>query len=110
MPAYVALGSNLDDPPRRSQPRSTARGSRWLSTDRALAAVSNRAARTAGSAEFVNAAAGLLTRARAARVVASVDRASRPSSARAQPAVRWGPRRIDLDLLLLDDVRMAEPD
>ena len=25
---------------------------------------------------------------------------------RAQPVVRWGPRRIDLDLLLLDDVRI----
>jgi 2-amino-4-hydroxy-6-hydroxymethyldihydropteridine diphosphokinase len=29
---------------------------------------------------------------------------------RAQPVVRWGPRRIDLDLLLLDDLRVAEPD
>jgi 2-amino-4-hydroxy-6-hydroxymethyldihydropteridine diphosphokinase len=29
---------------------------------------------------------------------------------RAQPVVRWGPRRIDLDLLMYSDLRMAERD
>jgi 2-amino-4-hydroxy-6-hydroxymethyldihydropteridine diphosphokinase len=29
---------------------------------------------------------------------------------RTAPLVRWGPRRIDLDLLLYDDLKVQEPD
>jgi 2-amino-4-hydroxy-6-hydroxymethyldihydropteridine diphosphokinase len=59
--------------------------------------------------EFVNAVAGLLTVLGPSELLRALKRIE-AELGRAQPVVRWGPRRIDLDLLLLDDVRVAEPD
>ena len=59
--------------------------------------------------EFVNAAAGLLT-VLAPRELLRALKHIEAQLGRAQPVVRWGARRIDLDLLLLDDMRIAEPD
>jgi 2-amino-4-hydroxy-6-hydroxymethyldihydropteridine diphosphokinase len=110
MPAYVALGSNLDDPPRQI----AAAFERLAALDDCRLIARSRLYRTAplgpqDQPEFVNAAAGLLTVLGPHELLRALKRIE-AEQGRAQPIVRWGPRRIDLDLLLLDDVRIAEPD
>ena len=110
MPAYVALGSNLDDPPRQI----AAAFERLAALEGCRLVARSRLYRTAplgpqDQPEFVNAAAGLLTVLEARELLRALQ-GIEIGLGRAQPAVRWGPRRIDLDLLLLDDVRMSEPD
>jgi 2-amino-4-hydroxy-6-hydroxymethyldihydropteridine diphosphokinase len=110
MPAYVALGSNLDDPPRQI----AAAFERLAALEGCRLVARSRLYRTAplgpqDQPEFVNAAAGLLTVLGPRELLGALKRIE-AELGRAQPIVRWGPRRIDLDLLLLDDVRMAEPD
>ena len=110
MPAYVALGSNLDDPPRQI----AAAFERLATLEGCRLVARSRLYRTAplgpqDQPEFVNAAAGLLTVLTARELLRALKRIE-AEIGRAQPVVRWGPRRIDLDLLMLDDVRIAEPD
>jgi 2-amino-4-hydroxy-6-hydroxymethyldihydropteridine diphosphokinase len=109
-PAYVALGSNLDDPPRQV----AAAFARLAALDGCRLVARSRLYRTAplgpqDQPEFVNAVAGLLT-VLAARDLLQALKRIEAELGRAQPVVRWGPRRIDLDLLMLGDVRIAEPD
>lgn len=107
-PAYVALGSNLDDPARQ--------------VERALAALAGIAdtrlllrsrlwrTRPMGpqdQPDFINAAAGLLTTLPAPRLLAEL-KAIEQGMGRVAPDRRWGPRVIDLDLLLLGDETRAE--
>ena len=110
MPAYVALGSNLDDPLRQIE----AAFERLAAVEGCRLVARSRLYRTAplgpqNQPEFVNAAAGLLT-VLGPRELLRALQLIEVERGRAQPVVRWGPRRIDLDLLLLDDVRMTEPD
>jgi 2-amino-4-hydroxy-6-hydroxymethyldihydropteridine diphosphokinase len=110
MPAYVALGSNLDDPPRQI----AAAFERLAALEGCRLVARSRLYRTAplgpqDQPEFVNAAAGMLTVLGPRELLLALKRIE-AELGRAQPLVRWGPRRIDLDLLLLGDVRMAEPD
>jgi 2-amino-4-hydroxy-6-hydroxymethyldihydropteridine diphosphokinase len=110
MPAYVALGSNLDDPPRQI----AAAFDRLAALDGCRLVARSRLYRSAplgpqDQPEFVNAVAGLLTVLAARDLLRELKRIE-AELGRAQPVVHWGPRRIDLDLLLLDDVRIAEPD
>lgn len=100
LPAYVALGSNLDDPRAR--------------IERALAALAGlphtrleMRSRLYGSKpfgpiaqpDFVNAAAGLLTTLDAEAFFGAL-RALELALGRKRPGERWGPRVIDLDLLV----------
>ena len=109
IPAYVGLGANLDDP--RAQ------------VERALAALaalpdvrlvtSSRFYRTppfgpVEQPEFVNAVAGLLTQ-RPARDFLAQLKTLEAELGRAAPSVRWGPRRIDLDLLVHGTTQIDEP-
>ncbi len=110
MPAYVALGSNLDDPPRQI----AAAFDRLATLDGCRLVARSRLYRSAplgpqDQPEFVNAVAGMLT-VLAARDLLRALKSIEAELGRAQPVVRWGPRRIDLDLLLLDDVRITTPD
>ncbi len=57
--------------------------------------------------DFVNAAAGLLTTVEPRMLLASLQAIERRLGKTA-PAVRWGPRAIDLDLLVFGDLRIAE--
>jgi 2-amino-4-hydroxy-6-hydroxymethyldihydropteridine diphosphokinase len=58
--------------------------------------------------EFVNAAAGLLTRLTATELLREL-KAIETSMGRVPPPVRWGPRVIDLDLLLHGQQVSREP-
>jgi 2-amino-4-hydroxy-6-hydroxymethyldihydropteridine diphosphokinase len=109
-PAYVALGSNLDDPAAQ--------------IERAFAALSelrdckliarSRRYRTQplgpqDQPEFVNAAAGLLTTLTPRELLVELKNLER-TLGRDVPVVRWGPRRIDLDLLVHADAQISESD
>src|SRR5688572_11624142 len=61
----------------------------------------------AGQPEFVNAAAGLITTLTPREFLASLQ-AIEQLLGKTEPAVRWGPRIIDLDLVVFADVRVAE--
>lgn len=109
-PAYVALGSNLDQPlvqiarafaalERLPQSRLIAR-SRLYKT---------QPLGPQDQPEFINAAAGLLTMLAPRELLVELKRLERELG-RAEPVVRWGPRVIDLDLLVHADARISEDD
>lgn len=108
-PAYVALGSNLADP-RRQVEEAFARLSRLEGTRLVLR---SRLWRTKpmgpqDQPDFVNAVAGLLTQREPPALLEDL-RAVEQSMGRTEPALRWGPRLIDLDLLLVGEDRCAGP-
>jgi 2-amino-4-hydroxy-6-hydroxymethyldihydropteridine diphosphokinase len=107
-PAYVALGSNLAGPRRQVEAAFAA-----LTTLRDTRLVSRSSLwRTApmgpqDQPPFVNAVAGLLTQLETRELLAEVKSLERRMG-RTEPAVRWGPRVIDLDLLVVGDERREE--
>jgi len=110
VPAYVALGSNLDGPRDQVERAMAALGD--LPDSRLVLRSSLYRSRPFGPVEqpdFVNAAAGLLTRLDPAGLLAQL-KALEAQLGRERPVVRWGPRRIDLDLLVHGGARIAEPD
>lgn len=109
-PAYVGLGSNLEDPQAKVQrafealqrlPRTRLelRSSLYRSTP--LGPVPQP--------DFVNAAAGLLTELDADALLAEL-RAIEAQMGRPAERQRWGPRVIDLDLLSFAGERRSTPD
>jgi 2-amino-4-hydroxy-6-hydroxymethyldihydropteridine diphosphokinase len=108
VPAYVGLGSNLDDP-----------GARVIEACGALATLSrccsvvcspHYGSKPMGAVpqpDFCNAVAGLLTQLPAREFFAEL-RALERRLGRAPPRERWGPRRIDLDLLVFGDMRVDD--
>ena len=109
-PAYIGLGSNLDDPARQIDSAFAA-----LATipDTLLIAASRRyRSKPVGpqdQPDFVNAAAALLTRLdplalHAALHTLEIALGKRP------PPMRFGPRRIDLDLLVFGSITLELPD
>jgi 2-amino-4-hydroxy-6-hydroxymethyldihydropteridine diphosphokinase len=107
-PAYVALGSNLSNPRRQvenafealaamADARLIARSGLWRSAPLG----------PPEQPEFVNAAAGLVTTLAPREFLASLQAIERLLG-KTEPAVRWGPRIIDLDLIVFADVRVAE--
>jgi len=109
IPAYVALGSNLDDP--RAQVERAFGELGELRESLLVARSSLYRTRPLGPVEqpdFVNAVAGLLTRLEPAALLAEL-KALEQRLGRAKPAVRWGPRRIDLDLLVHGTARIDAP-
>jgi 2-amino-4-hydroxy-6-hydroxymethyldihydropteridine diphosphokinase len=110
IPAYVAIGSNLDDP--LAQVHAAFEALASLDESRLVARSKLYRTRPLGPAdqpEFVNAAAGLLTTLTPRELFVAL-KGIEARQGRAQPVVRWGPRRIDLDLLLHGDARIDEPD
>lgn len=108
MPAYVGIGSNLDDPPARVASAFTSLSR--LASCKLVARSRLYRTRPLGpqdQPEFVNAAAGLLTTLSAHELLRALKELER-TLGRAQPVVRWGPRRIDFDLLVYSDLRVAE--
>ncbi len=108
IPAYVGLGSNLDDPERqvllgldrlRELPGSllVSRSSLYVSAPMGPVA----------QPDFVNAVVGLLTRLSPQEML--VELKSLETGLGREPArERWGPRRIDFDLLVHGTSRLRE--
>jgi 2-amino-4-hydroxy-6-hydroxymethyldihydropteridine diphosphokinase len=108
--AYVGVGSNLDEPALQV-PRAL-RALSQLPQTRLVRHSSLYGSRPWGLAEqpdFVNAVAGLLTQL-PVRGFFEALRALEKQLGRAPPEVRWGPRRIDLDLLLFDQTLLQTPE
>jgi 2-amino-4-hydroxy-6-hydroxymethyldihydropteridine diphosphokinase len=108
-PAYVALGSNLADP--AAQLRSAFARLAALPQSLLVARSGLWSSRPLGPREqpdYVNAAAGLLTRLSPRELLAEL-KVIEASMGRAQPAPRWGPRIIDLDLVAFGCERIDEP-
>ena len=107
-PAYVGLGSNQDGPEERIKraflqlaelpnSRLVARSSLWHTPP-------------VGPVEqppFVNAVAGLLTRLSPRELLEALLAAERVQGRRRE--VRWGPRTLDLDLLVYGNRQVEEP-
>ena len=109
-PAYIALGSNLDDP--RAQVERGFVALETLASSRLVLRSRLYASKPLGSIpqpDFVNAAAGVLTQLSPRDLLRSLKRLE-AELGRATPVERWGPRRIDFDLLAYADVRVAETD
>jgi len=110
VPAYVAIGSNLDGPV--SQVQSAMR--QLASFNRSRLISQSRLYRSLplgpqDQPEFVNAAVAMLTQL-APRELLNELKQLELSMGRAATTVRWGPRRIDLDLLVYGGLRIDEPD
>jgi 2-amino-4-hydroxy-6-hydroxymethyldihydropteridine diphosphokinase len=101
LPAYVGVGSNLDDPARQVALALDA----LCRLPRTLRVAVSPLYRTKPLGEivqpaFVNAVAGLLTQRSPEELLADL-RALEVELGRTPPRERWGPRVIDLDLLVV---------
>ena len=108
VPAYVALGSNLGQPQEQVARAFAALDS--LPSTRVVLRSSRYRSRPFGPVaqpDFVNAAAALLTQLDA-RALLSELKSLETRLGRAAPVVRWGPRLIDLDLLVHGRTRVRE--
>ncbi|TFG86231.1 MAG: 2-amino-4-hydroxy-6-hydroxymethyldihydropteridine diphosphokinase [Chromatiales bacterium] len=105
VPAYVGIGSNLDDPERQVQAALQAL-SELPETRRVThsANLRNPALGPQPQPEFVNAVAGLLTRLAPVDLLDALLAIEHRQGRDRRSDVRWGPRRIDLDLLVYGEV------
>ncbi len=108
-PAYIGIGSNLEEP--RAQVLRAWEHLKRLPDTRAVRLSPLYRSRPFGplaQPDFVNAVAGLLTRLDARALLREL-KAIETAFGR-QPGPRWGPRIIDLDLLVQGGEQCAEPD
>jgi 2-amino-4-hydroxy-6-hydroxymethyldihydropteridine diphosphokinase len=106
---YIGLGANLDDP-RRHVERAAAELTALPAT---RATGLSRLFRTApvGPADqpdYINAAARLLTRLSPRQLLAALQAIER-AHGRVRDGTRWGPRTLDLDILLYGALHVARP-
>ena len=108
-PAYVGLGSNLDDPltrvgdalaalAARDELRAFASSSLWRSAP----------VGTGPQPDYVNAVAGFLWRG-APEALLDLLLDTERRHGRTRDGVRWAPRRLDLDLLIVSDLVIDSP-
>jgi 2-amino-4-hydroxy-6-hydroxymethyldihydropteridine diphosphokinase len=108
-PAYVAIGSNLADPRRQVEQAFDALAG--LADTRLIRRSGLWRSRPMGprdQPEFVNAAAGLLTTLGPRELLVAMQAIERYMG-RTQPVEHWGPRVIDLDLVVFSDECRDEP-
>jgi 2-amino-4-hydroxy-6-hydroxymethyldihydropteridine diphosphokinase len=99
-PAYVGLGSNLDEPAARVQEALSAlRDLPDCCVITGSPLYGSRPLGPVAQPDFCNAVAGLLTRLTALDLLRAL-RALEQQLGRGPRRERWGPRRIDLDLLV----------
>ena len=109
LPAYVGIGSNLGDSCARVQEAFAALAA--LPDTRLVARSRLYRTRPFGGVpqdDFINAVAGLLTQLSATALLQAI-RGIEQAAGRVR-AERWGPRTLDLDLLVLGDVRIESPE
>lgn len=108
-PAYIGLGSNLEDPP--AQLRRAVDALAALPDTRLIAVSTFYRNPPLGVAQqpwYVNAAAALLTELSPRDLLGHLKQLE-TAQGRVPTADRWGPRIIDLDLLIYGDLRVQEP-
>lgn len=109
VPAYIGLGSNLSDPVRQVRGALTALG---RLPDSCLVAVSrlyrNPPMGPAEQPDYVNAVARLDTRL-SPRALLQALLAIEEAQGRVRGTERWGPRTLDLDLLVYGALELREP-
>jgi 2-amino-4-hydroxy-6-hydroxymethyldihydropteridine diphosphokinase len=108
-PAYVALGSNLSGPRQQVETAIAALGA--IPETRLVLRSRLWRSRPMGpqdQPEFVNAVAGLLTRAAPRTLLEGLQEIERRLG-KTPPPVHWGPRVIDLDLLMYGELCLDEP-
>ncbi|MGD9387908.1 MAG: 2-amino-4-hydroxy-6-hydroxymethyldihydropteridine diphosphokinase [Gammaproteobacteria bacterium] len=106
LPAYIGLGSNLDDPARQLAQAVAALG--HLPSSRLVSVSSvyrNPPMGPADQPDYLNAVAGILTALEPAELLARLQ-AIEAAQGRRRDGERWGPRTLDLDLLLHGSVRL----
>ncbi len=109
-PAYVGLGSNLQGPARQLENAFELLDG--IPATRLIRKSSLYRSAPFGGVEqpdFVNAAAALMTRLRAADLLRELQRIE-DERGRERGDVRWGPRVLDLDLLVYSDQKIDEHD
>ena len=109
-PAYIGLGSNLNGPARQLE--STFELLDAIPDTRLIKKSSlYRSAPFGGieQPEFVNAVAALLTQLSALELLRELQRIE-SERGRERDDVRWGPRVLDLDLLVFSAEKIDEPD
>jgi 2-amino-4-hydroxy-6-hydroxymethyldihydropteridine diphosphokinase len=105
VPAYVGIGSNLDGP--EEQVRFAVEALASLPHTRRVSCSANLRNTALGpqpQPEYVNAVAGLLTQLTPADLLSELLAVERRQGRDRTSGVRWGPRRIDLDLLVYGDL------
>lgn len=108
-PAYVGIGSNLAGP--LAQVQTAFERLAQVRTTRLIARSRLYHARPLGpqdQPEFINAVAGMLTQLTAPELLAELKGIERDMG-RSPPPMRWGPRIIDLDLLLYGALVISVP-
>ena len=110
-PAYIGLGSNMNEP--RTQVRSAVEKLRALpgGTTRVVAVSKLYGSKPFGpvkQADFVNAVVGILTQLQSPALLQEMHALER-ALGRPEKHERWGPRVIDLDLLVFGRERRADP-
>jgi 2-amino-4-hydroxy-6-hydroxymethyldihydropteridine diphosphokinase len=109
-PAYVGVGSNLEDP--KSQVLRAFEALRALPRTRAIRFSPLYRSAPLGpmsQPDFVNAVAGLLTQLDSRALLGKL-RALEAAFGRPAERERWGPRVLDLDLLVYGRERRQDPD
>ena len=104
LPAYVGIGANIEDP--ADQVRDALHSLADIPQTRLLLSSGlyrNPPMGPADQPDYVNAVAGLLTRLIPADLLSELLGIERRMGRQRQPVSRWGPRVIDLDLLLYGD-------
>ncbi len=109
-PAYIGLGSNLHDPARQLESAFERLAS--IPDTRLIRQSSLYRSAPFGGVEqpdFVNAVAAVLTQLSAEQLLRELQRIE-AEHGRERGDVRWGPRVLDLDLLVYADQRMDDPE
>jgi 2-amino-4-hydroxy-6-hydroxymethyldihydropteridine diphosphokinase len=108
-PTYVALGSNLAEPVQQVR-RALVELSRLPKTQLICRSSLYQSQPMGPQTQplFVNAVAVLVTQLDAQQLLTELQRIER-SMGRQVSSERWGPRIIDLDLLMFGEVRCTEP-
>jgi 2-amino-4-hydroxy-6-hydroxymethyldihydropteridine diphosphokinase len=108
--AYVGLGSNLREPVRQVQ-RGLEALTRLPNTRRVRRSALYRSQPlgVVTQPDFVNAVAALETELSPFSLLCYLQHIERQQG-RVRDSVRWGPRTLDLDLLLFGEVRLHSPD
>ena len=108
-PAYIGVGSNLDSP--RDQVRRALDAIAALDGCRVVRSSSLYRSAPVGpqdQPDFVNAVVAVLTTRDARELLADLQSIER-SQGRVRGGERWGPRTLDLDLLVFGSARIDEP-